>query len=102
MAKDTKTACGHMGKHVKTIQSFSGGGKVQKTREMPSGAQQYTRGETAADRLRTISDKVPTVNEKRDRGRPKSDGSWERAGKKGRMVHDAFMDETRKSLADRK
>ena len=41
---------------TKVCQRLADGGPVKKTVKMPSGAQQWTRGKDAGDRLRTIID----------------------------------------------
>jgi hypothetical protein len=51
-----KSNCGAGGKHSKvTVGKYAQGGKVEKTETMPSGAQQWVRGKTRADKMKTIA-----------------------------------------------
>lgn len=70
----------------KPVTKYKDGGKVLKTETMPSGAQQYTRGDTASARLETINGVAKAATRRKD---------WNVRGK----AVDGFIDEAK---ADRK
>jgi len=67
------------------MQKYKDGGRVRTTRRMPSGAQQYTRGDDSLARLRNIDE---TIRATRARN-PETEIP----------LHEAFMDEARLSEA---
>jgi len=68
---------------------------VKKTRKMPSGAQQYVRGEKTADRLQTLIDLGMDRSQKMPMG-PERRKTFDMERQRG----DAFLDESKKSRED--
>jgi hypothetical protein len=86
----------------KGMAHYSEGGKVERTETMPSGAQQWVRGETKGDKLETLNRHYEAHGQRLRKhidtpsyagGSTKERDSLMKAGG---MQHRAFMDEVRK------
>jgi hypothetical protein len=80
----------------KGMAHYSEGGKVERTETMPSGAQQWVRGETKGDKLETLNRHYEAHGQRLRKHIGGATKERDSLMKAGGMQHRAFMDEVRK------